>query len=120
MADIFDRDDVTLYAVAGVPRSFKKKLQELVEAEAKQDPAVLLVDEELSEWMLARLQDEKLPRGKRSSASSALWRAYRALSAARYYLETESEEEEQVRELRAGVEALWRQVSPMFQEDEAS
>lgn len=120
MAEIFERDDVSLYAVAGVPRSFKKKLQTLVDEEAKKDGDVLLVDDELSEWMLARLQDKKLPRGKRNPASRALWHAYSALSAARYYLEDESEEEEQVRDLRAKVEALWRDVSPMFgvQEDE--
>jgi hypothetical protein len=117
MAEILERDDLSLYVVAGVPRSFRRKLQEFVDAEAKQDGAVLLVDEELSEWMLARLRDEKRPRGKRTPASRALWRAYSALSAARYYLEDESEEEEQVRQLRSRVEELWREVSPMFEEE---
>lgn len=115
MPEIFERDDVSLYAIAGVPRSFKKKLQAFVEEEAKQDGAVLLVDDELSEWMLARLQDEKLPQSRRTPASRALWQAYSALSAARYYLEDESQEEERVRDLRAKVEALWREVSPMFE-----
>jgi hypothetical protein len=44
--------------VAGVPRTFKRKLQELVEKEAKQNGDVMLVDEELSAWLLARLRDE--------------------------------------------------------------
>lgn len=118
MSDILERDDLTLYVLAGVPRSFKKKLQTFVEQEAKDDSGVLLVDDELSEWVLARLRDEKRPRGKRSPASRALWRAYSALSAARYYLENESEEEEQVRELRRRVEELWKDVSPMFEADE--
>ncbi len=117
MAEIYERGDVSLYAIAGVPRSFKKKLQDFVDEEAKKDGAVHRVDDELAEWMLARLRDEKLPRKKRTPASRALWRAYSALSAARYYLEDESEEEEQVRELRARVEELWREVSPMFEAD---
>lgn len=119
MSDILERDDLSLYVLAGVPRSFKRKLQSFVEEEAKAEGAVFLVDEELSEWVLARLRDEKRPRGKRTPASRALWRAYSALSAARYYLENESEEEEQVRELRRRVEELWKEVSPMFEADGA-
>jgi hypothetical protein len=118
MAEILERDDLSLYVVAGVPRSFKKKLQAFIEQEAKQGGAALLVDEELSAWMLAQLRDEKRPRGKRTPASRALWRAFSALSAARYYLEDESEEETQVRELRRRVEELWREVSPMFETEE--
>lgn len=117
-AEILERDDLSLYVIAGVPRSFRKRLKEFVEEEAKKDGDVLLVDDELAEWMLARLSDEKRPRRQRTPASRALWRAYSALSAARYYLEDESEEEEQVRKLRGRVEELWREVSPMFEEEE--
>lgn len=120
MAEILERDDLSLYVVAGVPRSFRKQLQAFVEQQAKQDGAALLVDEEFSEWMLARLRDEKRPRNKRTPASRALWRAYSALSAARYYLEDESAEEEQVRELRRRVEELWRELSPMFEDEPAA
>lgn len=115
--DILERDDLTVYVIAGVPRSFKSKLQQFVEKEAKQDGDVLLVGDELAEWMLARLRGEKRPRSQRTPASDALWRAYSALSAARYYLEDESEEEDRVRELRRRVEDLWREVSPMFEEE---
>ncbi|HEX2187515.1 MAG TPA: hypothetical protein VHG51_01395 [Longimicrobiaceae bacterium] len=117
MAEILERDDLSLYVVAGVPRSFQKKLRGFVEQEAKADGEVLQVDHELSEWMLAQLRDEKRPRGRRTPASRALWRAYSALSAARYYLADESEEEDEVRRLRARVEELWREVSPMFAEE---
>jgi hypothetical protein len=116
-AEILERDDLTLYVVAGMPRSFKGKLQTLVEQEAKHDGEVLLVDEGMTEWMLARLRDEKRPRSKRTPASRALWRAYSALSAARYYLQDDAEEEERVRRLRSRVEELWREVSPLFQEE---
>lgn len=120
MSEILDRDDLTLYVVAGVPRSFKKKLQAVVEAEAKTDGAVLQVPDEFAEWVVARLQDEKRPNKQRSQASRALWRAFSALSAARYYLQNESDEEEQVRELRRRVEELWRDVSPMFGDETAA
>jgi hypothetical protein len=117
MPEIFEREDVSLYAIAGVPRAFKKKLQTIVEEEAPEDGVVLLVDDELAEWMLARLQDQKVPRGKKTPASQALWRAYSALSAARYYLKDETAEEERVRDLRDRVEALWREVSPLFEDE---
>lgn len=115
--DILEREDLSLYVVAGVPRSFKRKLQTFLEQEAKADGDILLVDDDLTEWMLARLRDEKRPRSKRTPASRALWRAYSALSAARYYLQSEAEEEVQVRELRERVEELWREVSPLFEEE---
>lgn len=114
MAEILEREDVSVYVVAGVPRSFKKKLKELVEREAKSAGDVYLVNEELTEWLLIRLKEDKRPSAQRTPASRALWRAFSALSAARYYLEDESEQEEQVRELRRHVENLWREVSPMF------
>jgi hypothetical protein len=117
MAEILERDDLSLYVIAGVPRSFKKKLRDFVEQESKKEGDVMLVSDELADWLLARLQDEKRPKRSRTPASRALWRAYSALSAARYYLEDESSEEEQVRELRARVEQLWREVSPMFEEE---
>jgi hypothetical protein len=113
-SDILEREDLSLYVVAGVPRSFKRAMQEFVQREAKQDGDVLLIDDDLAEWLLARLRDEKRPRAKRTPAARALWRAYSALSAARYYLQDEEEEEEQVRQLRSRVEELWREVSPMF------
>ena len=119
-AEILEREDLSLYVVAGVPRSFKRTLQEVVTREAKQDGDVLLVENDLADWMLARLRDEKRPRSKRTPASRALWRAYSALSAARYHLQDESEEEEQVRRLRARVEELWREVSPLFEEESAT
>jgi hypothetical protein len=114
---ILERDDLSLYVVAGLPRSFKRKLQAFIAEEAKEDGDVLLVDDDLAEWVLARIRDEKRPRSKRTPAARALWRAYSSLSAARYYLQDEAEEEEQVRELRNRVEELWREVSPLFENE---
>ena len=116
-AETLERDDLSVYVIAGVPRSFKAKLQKLVEQESKKDGEVMLVNHEMAEWIIAKLRDEKRPSKSRTPASRALWRAFSALSAARYHLQNDSEEEERVRELRRRVEELWREVSPMFDDE---
>lgn len=118
-AETLERDDLTIYVVAGVPRSFKAKLQKLVEEESKKDGQVVLVDPQMTDWMLAKLRDEKRPAKAGTPASRALWRAYSALSAARYHLQDHSAEEERVRDLRRKVEELWRELSPMFADQPA-
>lgn len=116
--DILDREDLSVYVVAGVPRSFKRRLQRFVEEEAKGEGDVMLVDDELREWIIARLLNEKRRRSDRTPASSALWRAFSALSAARYHLKDHPQDEERVRRMRQQVEVMWRELSPMFQEEE--
>lgn len=118
--ETLERDDVSVYVVAGVPRSFKSKLLDFVRKESKKDGEVMLVEPQLTEWIIARLRDEKRPARERTQVSRALWRAYSALSAARYHLTDESEAEERVRELRRMVEDLWREFSPLFSEETAA
>lgn len=113
-AEMLERDDLSVYIIAGVPRSFKSKLQKFVEGEAKKEGDIMLLDSDLTDWVLSKLRDEKRPSKSRTPASQALWRAFSALSAARYHLQDNSEEEERVRELRRRVEELWRELSPMF------
>ncbi len=118
-AEIVERDDLSVYVIAGVPRSFKTKLRDFVRKEAKDDSGdVIQLDGEMTEWVVAQLRDEKRPSKTRTPASRALWRAFSALSAARYHLMNQGETEERILELRRKVEELWREVSPMF-EDEA-
>lgn len=116
--DIVERDDISVYLVAGVPKSFKRKLQKYVEKEAKEDGDVYMLDDELAEWVIARIRNEKRGGRDRTPATAALWRAFSALSAARYHLQHSPEEEERVRQLRNQVEEIWRELSPMFEEDE--
>ena len=116
--DIVERDDISVYLVAGVPKSFKRKLQKFVEKEAKEDGDVYMLDDELSEWVISRIRNEKRGGRDRTPASAALWRAYAALSAARYHLQHSPEEEGRVRTLRNQVEEIWRELSPMFEEEE--
>ncbi len=115
--DIVERDDISVYLVAGVPKSFKRKLQKFVEKEAKEDGDVYMLDDELSEWVISRIRNEKRGGRDRTPASAALWRAYAALSAARYHLQHSPEEEGRVRTLRNDVEEIWRELSPMFEEE---
>jgi hypothetical protein len=117
--DIVERDDISVYLVAGVPKSFKRKLQKFVEGEAKEDGDVYMLDEELAEWVISRIRNEKRGGRDRTPASAALWRAYAALSAARYHLQHSPEEEGRVRTLRNQVEEIWRELSPMFEEEGA-
>ncbi len=111
-SELLQRDDLTGYIVAGLPKSFGTKLKKIV-AQERPDGEVLQLDEEMTEWLVAQLAGDKRRPHERTPASAALWRAYRALSAARYHLQ-DRPEEEQVRELRRLVEELWRTLSPEF------
>lgn len=117
-ADMLERDDLSAYIIAGVPASFRSKLRKFVQDETKGDGDALLLDEEISEWLVARLLNQKRRSGQRTSASDALWRAFSALSAARYHLQYHPEEEQRVRDLRRQVEDFWRELSPMFHEED--
>lgn len=113
--EMLQREDLTAYVVAGLPKSFLGKVRKLAEGE-RADAEVMQLDEELTEWLVAQLQADKRRSHERTHASAALWRAYRALSAARYHLQ-DRPEEDQVRELRRLVEELWREISPEFAEE---
>lgn len=115
-SEMLQRGDLTAYVVAGLPKNFHGKLKKLAQAEGEQGE-VMQLDEEMTDWLVARLRGEKRRAHEQTPASDALWRAYRALSAARYHLQHRPEEE-QVRELRGLVEELWREISPQFAEEE--
>lgn len=116
-SEMLERDDLSIYVVAGVPKSFKKKLQKFVDSEAKSNGDVMLLDEEMTEWVLARVKGEKRRSHEQTPASAALWRAYRALSAARYHLQDQPIEVK-VRDIRSHIEELWRETSPLHAKKE--
>jgi hypothetical protein len=116
-SEMLQRDDLSIYVVAGVPKSFKKKLQKFVGTESKAEGDVMLLDEEMTDWVLARVRGEKRRSHEQTPASAALWRAYRALSAARYHLQDQPIEKK-IRELRDEIELLWRDTSPLFRDSE--
>ena len=115
-SEMLQRADLTAYVVAGLPKNFLSKLKKLAQDQGS-DAEVMQLDEERTDWLVAQIRGEKRRPHERTPASAALWRAYRALSAARYHLQ-DRKEEEQVRELRRLVEELWRELSPQFPEDE--
>lgn len=115
-SELLQRSDLSLYVVAGLPKSFAKKLKTMVRKEAS-DADAMQVDPEMAEWMISRLRGEKRRSHEQTPASAALWRAYSALSAARYHLQHHPVEPE-LRELRAQVETLWREVSPLFPDED--
>ena len=117
--EMLKREDISVYAVAGVPRSFKKKLQKFVEEESKTSGEVMLVDEDMTTWVVARLRGTKRRAHEQTPASSALWRAFRALSAAVYHLQ-EREMETKIRSIRSEVEELWRKASPTHPDEMVS
>ena len=114
-SEMLQREDLTAYVVAGLPKSFLAKLRKAAEKE-RADAEVMQLDEELTEWLVSQLQADKRRSHERTHASAALWRAYRALSAARYHLQ-DRPEEAKVRDLRRLVEELWREISPEFAVD---
>ena len=116
-SEMLERDDLSIYVVAGVPKSFKKKLQKFVDSEAKSNGDVMLLDEEMTEWVLARVKGEKRRSHEQTPASAALWRAYRALSAARYHLQDQPIETK-IRNIRDHIEELWRETSPLHAKTE--
>lgn len=116
-SEMLQRSDLSVYVVAGVPKSFKKKLGKFVDDESKTEGDVMLLDDEMTEWVLARLRGEKRRTHEQTPASSALWRAYRALSAARYHLQDQPIEEK-IRNLRDEIEELWMDTSPLHEEEE--
>lgn len=116
-SEMLERDDLSIYVVAGVPKSFKKKLQKFVETESKSDGDVMLLDEEMTEWVLAQVKGAKRRSHEQTPGSSALWRAYRALSAARYHLQDQPIEDK-IRSIREQIEELWRDTSPLHEEVE--
>ena len=116
-SELLQRDDLSVYVVGGVPRSFRKKLQKFVEKESKSEGGTMLLDEEMAEWVVTKMQGEKRRSHERTPTSAALWRAYRALAAARYHIQ-DPEMESKVRRLRNEIEELWRDVSPLHEENE--
>lgn len=113
--EMLQRSDLSAYVVAGLPKNFLAKLKKLAQ-EQSGGAEVMQLDDEMTEWLVANMRGEKRRPHERTPASAALWRAYRALSAARYHLQ-DRPQEEQVRELRTLVEDLWRDLSPQFPEE---
>ena len=109
-----ERDDLSVFVVAGAPKGFNRRLKQFLHKELGDDAESLRVNDDLAEWVLARIQGEYRRDSQRSPASKALWRAFRALAAARYHLRGDEKREAQLRKLRDKVESYWIETSPML------
>ncbi|MGD8319516.1 MAG: hypothetical protein PVJ02_03660 [Gemmatimonadota bacterium] len=109
-----ERDDLSVFVVAGAPKGFNRKMKAFLAEELGEDSESLRVKDDLAEWILARVQGEYRRDSQRSPASKALWRAFRALAAARYHLRGDEEREHALRDLRDRVEHYWIETSPML------
>lgn len=110
--EILQREDLSVYLVAGVPRGFEDDLCELVQRKSRVSGAAKIVDNEGTEWVIAKLRENGRRRYEKTAASAALWRAYRALSAAKYHLQDPAAKD-RVQALREQVECLWNAESPV-------
>ncbi len=109
-----ERDDLSVFVVAGAPKGFNRRLKAFLQKELGDGAESLRVKDDLAEWVLARVQGEYRRDSQRSPASRALWRAFRALAAARYHLRGDEKREAQLRKLRDQVEKYWIETSPML------
>ena len=116
-SEMLEWEDSSIYIVAGVPESLKKKLQKLVASEAKSDSDVMLLDAGMTDWVLAYVKGEKRRSHERTEGSSARWSAYLQLTAALYHLKDQSTEAK-IRDIRDQIEELWREASPLHAETE--
>jgi len=109
-----ERDDLSVYIVAGAPKGFNRTLKAHLLEEVGDDAEALRVRDELSDWVLAQVRGEYRKEAQKNPASKALWRAFRALAAARYHLRGDEEREATLRDLRDQVEACWIETSPLM------
>jgi len=112
-----ENDDVVFIVASGLPKNPSGPLRTLLQ-EKWEETELLVMDDELSEWALAKVRGKKRHKSKRGPASRALWRAFRALAAATYHLRGDEDTVEELKELRDRVETLWMDASPLFQDDE--
>lgn len=109
-----ERDDLSVFVVAGAPKGFNRRLKQFLNKELGDDTESMRVNDDLGDWVLARVQGEYRRDSQRTPASMALWRAFRALAAARYHLRGDEKREAQLRKLRDKVESYWLEASPMI------
>ena len=69
-SELMERDDLTVYVVGGVPRSFRKKLSKFVDKESRTGGGIKLLDEELSDWVITKLRGETRRSHERTPTSA--------------------------------------------------
>jgi hypothetical protein len=104
--------EVTVFVVPKVKKSFDEGLAKLLKKEVGEKVEPFRLDDDLTTWVADRTSGKRRAKGQRSPAAKALWRAFRALAAARYHLRQDPDGEKELRALRDQVEALWMEKAP--------
>jgi hypothetical protein len=104
--------DVSVFVVPKVKKKFDESLARLLKKEVGEPVEPLRLDDDLTTWVADRAAGKNRSKGQRSPAAKALWRAFRALAAARYHLREDPAAEKELRALRDRVESLWMEKTP--------
>ena len=102
-----DPETANVYIVPKVPKRFGEELGKLLSKEVGEEIEPFRLDPDLSEWVVARASGKRSIKGARNPGVKALWRAFRALAAARYHFRTEPELAKELLEMRDRIEGLW-------------
>ena len=101
------KDRATVFVIPKVKKNFADALAALVEEETGQKVDPIRLDDDLTEWAVTRVVGKARAKGQKKPSTKALWRAFRALAAARYHFREKPERQREVLELRDRIEALW-------------
>jgi hypothetical protein len=104
--------EVTVFVVPKVKKKFDEGLAKLLKKELGETVEPLRLDDDLTTWVAERAAGKNRSKGQKSPAAKALWRAFRALAAARYHLREDPDAEKELRDLRDRVEGLWMKKAP--------
>ncbi|MGD2121247.1 MAG: hypothetical protein PVJ76_05870 [Gemmatimonadota bacterium] len=104
--------EVSVFVVPKVKKKFDEGLARLLKKELGEPVEPLRLDDDLTTWVADRAAGKNRSKGQKSPAAKALWRAFRALAAARYHLKEDLDAEKELRALRDRVESLWMERAP--------
>ena len=104
--------EVNVFVVPKVKKKFDGSLARILKKEVGEPVEPLRRDDDFTTWVADRAAGKIRSKGQRSPAAKALWRAFRALAAARYHLREDPDAEKELRALRDRVESLWMDKTP--------
>lgn len=102
-----DRGRANVYVIPKVEKGFGHDLGELLSRKLGREIEPLRLDADLTDWVVARAAGKKRSKSDRSPGTKALWRAFRALAAARYHVREEAPLADELLKIRNRIEEMW-------------